>query len=283
MRCAHPAARCRTAGCRRQTALERPGAAPGGSSTADWIAGPDLAARDDDAHDARLADGFAEFALPHRRHQARMDAVELGTRRAQPGHFDGCRLAEGRSRAPSGSPSRSDAARGDVLADARRATGQSRPPPQLIVQLGVDQMHLAEVRPIRALAGRGSGAGAATPMCTVALDAQPRERPDVSPSFGFVIVCVALRLTAVTLASMPAASPALPRQPWPLRAGALHLVDRLGRAGGEDLVAAGGDEDVVLDAHADAAELRRHGMRRPSGAFAFSSSSIFFAAATPIR
>src|SRR5215813_1528100 len=38
----------------------------------------------------------------------------------------------------------------------------------------------------------------------------------------------------------------------------LDLVDGLWRAGRQDLVAGGGDKDVVLDAHADAAELPRH-------------------------
>src|SRR2546428_13866727 len=45
-----------------------------------------------------------------------------------------------------------------------------------------------------------------------------------------------------------------------LGARALDLVDGLGRAGRQDLAAGGGDEHVVLDAHADAAELLRHRM-----------------------
>src|SRR5207245_10271574 len=47
-------------------------------------------------------------------------------------------------------------------------------------------------------------------------------------------------------------------QPRGLGARALDLVDGLGRAGRQDLAAGGGDEHVVLDAHADAAELPRH-------------------------
>src|SRR5712664_989902 len=50
------------------------------------------------------------------------------------------------------------------------------------------------------------------------------------------------------------------RQPRGLRARALDLVDGLRGAGGEDLAAGGGDEHVVLDANADAAELLRHGV-----------------------
>src|ERR1041384_2150540 len=38
-------------------------------------------------------------------------------------------------------------------------------------------------------------------------------------------------------------------------AGALELLDLLGARGGEDLAAIAGDDDVVLDPHADAAEL----------------------------
>src|SRR5439155_14918040 len=49
-------------------------------------------------------------------------------------------------------------------------------------------------------------------------------------------------------------------QPRGLGARALDLVNGLGRAGRQDLAAGGGDEHVVLDAHADAAELLRHRM-----------------------
>src|SRR5689334_4988141 len=55
------------------------------------------------------------------------------------------------------------------------------------------------------------------------------------------------------------------RQARGLGAGALDLVDGLGCAGREDLPARGGDQHVVLDAHADAAELLRHGMRHLRG------------------
>src|SRR6187551_1028052 len=79
------------------------------------------------------------------------------------------------------------------------------------------------------------------------------------PSFGFVIVCVALRLTAVTRA-------ALPRQARRLGAGALDLLDRLRRARGQDLVPVGGDQDVVLDADADAPILGGHAVLHLLGA-----------------
>src|SRR6185295_18175388 len=85
------------------------------------------------------------------------------------------------------------------------------------------------------------------------------------PSFGFVIVWVALRLTAATLPSMPRAS-ALPRQARRFGAGALDLLDRLRRARGQDLVPVGGDQDVVLDADADAPVLGGHAVLHLLGA-----------------
>src|SRR5215470_1471940 len=53
---------------------------------------------------------------------------------------------------------------------------------------------------------------------------------------------------------------ARPRQPGALRAGAFDLVHRLRRPRGEDLAAVGGDQDVVLDPHADAEHLARDGV-----------------------
>src|SRR5262245_24759903 len=53
---------------------------------------------------------------------------------------------------------------------------------------------------------------------------------------------------------------ARPGQPGTLRAGALDLVHRLRRPRGEDLAAVGGDQDVVLDPHADAEHVARDGV-----------------------
>src|SRR5438093_13506261 len=46
-----------------------------------------------------------------------------------------------------------------------------------------------------------------------------------------------------------------------LGAGALDLVDRLGRARGEDVAPVRGDQHVVLDTDPDASELLWHGVR----------------------
>src|SRR6266850_1998570 len=56
-------------------------------------------------------------------------------------------------------------------------------------------------------------------------------------------------------------APLSARQAGGLGAGALDLLDGLGGAGGEILDAGRGDEDIVLDAHADAAELLRDRVR----------------------
>src|SRR6516225_7479153 len=50
------------------------------------------------------------------------------------------------------------------------------------------------------------------------------------------------------------------RQPGRLGAGALDLVDRLGCPRGQHVVAVRGDQHVVFDANADAAQLARHDM-----------------------
>src|SRR5438552_7688829 len=59
---------------------------------------------------------------------------------------------------------------------------------------------------------------------------------------------------------------ASPGQTWGLGAGALDLVHRLRRARGEGLAPVFGDEDVVLDADADAAVLDGHGVDHRLGA-----------------
>src|SRR5262245_25580186 len=48
-----------------------------------------------------------------------------------------------------------------------------------------------------------------------------------------------------------------PGQAGGLRAGALDLFDGLRRPGGQDFVTGGGDENVILDAHADTEKLAR--------------------------
>ena len=55
----------------------------------DRVTGPHLPARDDDAHDAGLANQVAVLVPAEgRRHQSRLDAVELRAWVAQPCHLD---------------------------------------------------------------------------------------------------------------------------------------------------------------------------------------------------
>jgi hypothetical protein len=66
----------------------------------DRIAGSHLAAGDDDAHDTGLANQVAVLVPAEgRRHQSRLDAVQLGARVAQAGHLDDRRAAETQPRA----------------------------------------------------------------------------------------------------------------------------------------------------------------------------------------
>jgi hypothetical protein len=112
---------------------------------ADRIARPDAAAGDDDTHDAGFAKQVAVLvAFQGRCHQSRSDAVELGARIAQVGDFDDRRLPETKARA-GGQPEQIDPARGDVFP---HLTCRNDKPffRELVVQLGVDQVYLAQVR-----------------------------------------------------------------------------------------------------------------------------------------
>src|SRR5438045_9474011 len=82
----------------------------------DLVAGPHLAAGNDDAHDAGLANQIAMLVpAERRRHQSRLDAVQLRTRVAQAGHLDDRRAAETQPRAGR-QTEQIDALRRDVLA-----------------------------------------------------------------------------------------------------------------------------------------------------------------------
>ena len=86
-----------------------------GNSTRIGFAGPDRAAGDNYSHDAGFADQSAVLVpFQSRPHQSRLNAVELGARVAQAGHFDDCHFPEMKARA-GGQPEQIDTARGDVL------------------------------------------------------------------------------------------------------------------------------------------------------------------------
>src|SRR5215472_18325465 len=109
----------------------------------DGIAGADLAAGDDDAHNAGLAHQIAALVASQcRRHQSILNVVELAARVAQTGYLDDRRRAEMQLRAGR-QPQQIDAARRDVLAHLPGRDGEAALP-QLVVQLGMDQMDLAQ-------------------------------------------------------------------------------------------------------------------------------------------
>src|SRR5215472_1192052 len=143
---------------------------------ADRVARPDLAPLDDGGHDAGFADEAAiSCAFQCRGHQARLDAVELGARVAQTGHLDHRHLAKPQARAGR-QPQQIDAAGRHILTHLSGRDGEALVL-QAVVQLAVDEMHLAQIglsrvaRHPRAVLDRG-------PRMRVSLDAEPGHQPD---------------------------------------------------------------------------------------------------------
>jgi hypothetical protein len=110
----------------------------------DAVTGPDQAAGQDNGHDARFAYEIALLVASQRcAHEAGLDAVELSTGVTESSHFDDGGWAN-RETSACGKREQIDTTSGDVLThDARRdgETGRRK----LIVKLGGDQVHLAEI------------------------------------------------------------------------------------------------------------------------------------------
>jgi hypothetical protein len=111
----------------------------------DRVARPYDATGQDDSHDAGLSYYRTVFvASEHRSHQARLKVVELGARVAKAGHLDDGIAAQVQPRTrrkaqqvdPAGSHVLPQVPGGD------HETGRS----QLVMQLGMDQVDLAQVR-----------------------------------------------------------------------------------------------------------------------------------------
>ena len=80
------------------------------------IAGPDLAASQDEGHDASLADERTVFiSREHCGQQPWLEVVQLEAGGPQTGHFDDCRLSQSQAR-PGRESEQINAARDDVLA-----------------------------------------------------------------------------------------------------------------------------------------------------------------------
>jgi RecB family exonuclease len=102
---------------------------------ADRVAGAHLAGGEHDAHDPGLQDDVAVVVAVERRlHQARLDAVELRARVAQPGDLDDRIVAETQRRAD-GQPEQVDTRGRDVLAHLAGLQARESLPGELVVEL----------------------------------------------------------------------------------------------------------------------------------------------------
>src|SRR5574337_9975 len=110
-----------------------------------YVSRPYHPARSHHPHDTRLTDQPTGFVpVQYRRHQPLSEGVELGARVAQSGHLNDCLPAESKLGADR-QGEQVDAAGRDVLA---HLTGRYIEPgsPQFVVQFGVDQVDLPQVR-----------------------------------------------------------------------------------------------------------------------------------------
>jgi hypothetical protein len=143
----------------------------------DRVAGAHLAAGHHDAHHARLADELsARAAVEDRGHQARAQAVELPAGVAQPGDLDHGLPAQPQPGA-AGKAEQVDPSRGHVLPHLARCEGERR---QLVVELRVDEMDLAEVGLPRVGADTGAVLHGGARV-GVAFDPEPVDEPDRIP------------------------------------------------------------------------------------------------------
>jgi hypothetical protein len=111
----------------------------------DRVVGSNLAAGHDHRHDTGLADErTAGVAVEHRSHQAGLELIQLYARVAEPRDVENRRIPDSQPGAR-GEPEQVDPACRDVLTHVSRHHSESLGS-QLVVKLGVNQMHLAEIR-----------------------------------------------------------------------------------------------------------------------------------------
>src|SRR6476659_6867865 len=136
----------------------------------DRVAGAHLSARDDDAHYARLAPGRATAVATHDlMQQARPKAIDLETGIAQSCYLDDRRRPQPQSRSGRKLEQR-DTARRDVLPQLTR-THREAGRGELVVQLGVNEVHLPEIR-LRRIARQARAMLYGDAEMGVAIDAQ---------------------------------------------------------------------------------------------------------------
>src|SRR3954452_7500300 len=140
------------------------------------VSWPNIAASDDDAHDPRLADEIAIGVPVQRcRHQSLLEAVDLDARIAQAGDFNDSAVAEMQP-SPARQLQQVDTRGGDVLAEIAGPYGEARRM-HFVEQLGVHQMHLAQIRLRRIPADVRTMLDGLAHM-GVAIDAQSLDEPD---------------------------------------------------------------------------------------------------------
>jgi len=137
----------------------------------DGIAGPHFSARDDNTHDARFAPDCATLvSADDVAEQAGAETVDLHTRISQAGDLDNCRRTQPESRAD-GQLEQRDSSRRDILAEIAGSHFEpSRA--ELVVQLSVDEMDLAEVG-LRGIARNARKVFHRYALMRVVLDAKP--------------------------------------------------------------------------------------------------------------
>lgn len=146
---------------------------------ADQISRPDRPAGRDDAHDAGLADQLAVLvAVQHRRHQPRLERVELHARVAHSGDLDdgGHANVQPRTRWQT---EQIDPTGGEVLTQVAGADPKSGGV-QFVVELGVNQVYLAKIGLGRVARDSRTMLDRPTHVC-VAFDAEAGQQADAVP------------------------------------------------------------------------------------------------------
>jgi len=146
----------------------------------DRVAGPHLAAGDDDAHDARFTNQVAALVPAEcGGHQTCLNAVQLGTRIAQTLHFDNsptemqpCTYRQ---------TEEIDTARRDVLAHLPGRDCETTRS-QFVVQFGVDQVNLAQIG-LGRVARDPRAVLDGDPLVRVAFDSRARQRAKRCPGW----------------------------------------------------------------------------------------------------
>ena len=162
---------------------------------ADRVARPYIAAGQHDGHDSGFADEAAVLGtLQGRPHQTWLNAVQLGAGVAQTGHLDNRHVAETKARAGR-QPQEIDTAGRHILAHLPGRDGEALFS-ELVMQLGVDQVHLTQIGLARVARHRERCLTVAPEWASPSTP-RPASSRIMSP-FGLIRVCPALRLTAVT-------------------------------------------------------------------------------------